>query len=94
MESMNTMLSRLRVIATDEPTAPPPPVCPRCAGTGFLRYDVPFGDPSFGKLQPCGCKHQEWTGQRSARLREALTARCARVEGLCHLSPRAWHERL
>ena len=25
----------------------------RCGGSGFLRYDVPYGDPNFGKLQEC-----------------------------------------
>ena len=27
--------------------------CPRCGGSGFLRYDVPYGDPNFGKLRQC-----------------------------------------
>jgi DNA replication protein DnaC len=27
--------------------------CPRCGGAGFLRYDVPYGDPNFGRLREC-----------------------------------------
>ncbi len=87
MESLNEMLSRLRVIATDEPHEPPPPVCPLCNGTGFLRYDVPYGDPSFGKLQPCGCKNQEWTGQRNARLRELSQLGALSSKGFAAFSP-------
>lgn len=29
------------------------PDCPDCGGVGYLRYDVPFGHPLFGKLAPC-----------------------------------------
>ena len=31
----------------------PDEACPRCGGAGFLRYDVPYGDPNFGKLREC-----------------------------------------
>ena len=31
------------------------PDCPQCRGAGFLRYDVPFGDPNFGQLKTCPC---------------------------------------
>ena len=27
--------------------------CSHCGGSGFLRYDVPYGDPNFGKLREC-----------------------------------------
>lgn len=36
----------------------------RAECTGWVRADVPFGDPRFGKLVPCECKAQE----RAARL--------------------------
>jgi len=29
------------------------PDCPVCGGVGYVRYDVPVGDPRFGKLAPC-----------------------------------------
>lgn len=51
-------------LATAEPgkviSAPPPslqgdcaPDCPECGGVGYLRFDVPFGHPQFGKLERC-----------------------------------------
>lgn len=33
--------------------------CPLCGGAGWLRIDVPFGDPRFGQPVPCKCKEQE-----------------------------------
>ncbi len=29
--------------------------CQHCKGSGFLRMEVPVGDPNFGKLVPCEC---------------------------------------
>jgi DNA replication protein DnaC len=34
-------------------------VCPVCKGSGYLRYDVPVGDPNFGRLFMCQCKAAE-----------------------------------
>lgn len=31
------------------------PLCEICHGLGYFRYDVQFGHPEFGKLQPCHC---------------------------------------
>lgn len=30
-------------------------LCPVCRGAGWLRYDVPFGHPQFGKAKKCQC---------------------------------------
>jgi DNA replication protein DnaC len=48
------------------------PQCPDCGGAGFFRYDVPPGDPNFGKVAPC--RHASHTPGRLARM--------ARVSGL------------
>ena len=32
------------------------PDCPFCHGLGFVKLDVPFSDPRFGKLQVCTCR--------------------------------------
>ncbi len=32
------------------------PNCPFCHGLGFVKLDVPFSDPRFGKLQICTCR--------------------------------------
>lgn len=39
-------------VADDGPAAPPP-ACARCGDVRFLRRNVPYGDPDFGKLIRC-----------------------------------------
>lgn len=43
-------------------------VCPICHGAGYVRLDVPIGDPSFGQAVPCRCKER----QREERRRSDL----------------------
>ncbi len=31
-----------------------PHICPSCYGAGWMRYDVPVGDPNFGRVIACG----------------------------------------
>jgi DNA replication protein DnaC len=45
--------------STAETSAQPTEVCPICGGVGFLRRDLPVGDPNFGKLVPCICRQNE-----------------------------------
>lgn len=42
---------------------------PICGGFGVLRYDVPVGDPSFGKIYRCPNNPLEADTERHARLR-------------------------
>jgi hypothetical protein len=42
--------------------------CSLCKGRGWLRFDVPFGHPNFGKLVPCQCTEKEFGQERLARL--------------------------
>ena len=64
-------------------TAPPPlarreqtplytPInpCPICKGAGYLRADVPYGHPSFGKPIACECKEAERKAKRRQQLQE------------------------
>jgi len=44
-------------------------VCPRCGGAGYVRMDVPLGDPAFGKPVPCQCREREWEDRRRVELR-------------------------
>ncbi len=46
------------------------PDCPYCHGLGYLRTDVPLGDPEFGKLQICVCRR----GRVANTVRERLFA--------------------
>ncbi len=53
------------------PAAPPSKdVCQRCRGIGYLRVDVPFGHPQFGKPIECQCKEVERAAQRRKQLYE------------------------
>ena len=45
-------------------------VCPKCKGAGYLRTNVPFGHPNFGKPIPCVCKEAERKDKRRQQLRE------------------------
>ncbi|WP_218030885.1 ATP-binding protein [Dictyobacter aurantiacus] len=45
-------------------------ICPKCRGAGFLRADVPFGHPNFGKPIPCVCKESERKEKRRQQLRD------------------------
>jgi DNA replication protein DnaC len=49
--------------------APDPDVCPHCGGAGYIRLDVPVGDPSFGQAVPCECKEQQKEERRRSDLR-------------------------
>ena len=37
----------------------PEPACPICKDFGFVRKDVPLGDPAFGKAITCSCRQGE-----------------------------------
>ncbi|WP_297162873.1 ATP-binding protein, partial [Thermogemmatispora sp.] len=45
------------------------PICPKCKGAGYLRLDVPFGHPHFGKPIPCECKEADLKERRRQQLR-------------------------
>jgi DNA replication protein DnaC len=42
--------------------------CPICHGAGYLRRDVPLGDPAFGKAIACVCKERELESKRRSAL--------------------------
>jgi DNA replication protein DnaC len=35
------------------------PNCPICHGVGFVRRDLPVGDPNFGKIEICACRNAQ-----------------------------------
>jgi DNA replication protein DnaC len=62
---------------TEPPTVyiPPPykssvPVCSICKGAGYLRQDVPYGHPGFGKPVQCQCKQKDLQTKRRLQRRE------------------------
>lgn len=42
--------------------------CPICKGAGYLRADVPYGHPNFGKPIACECKRKEIDEKRRQQL--------------------------
>jgi DNA replication protein DnaC len=65
MERLGDALARIRPRAAslrggDEPQTPEPePACPICKDFGFVRKDVPLGDPDFGRAIACSCREGE-----------------------------------
>src|SRR5438105_5724124 len=45
-------------------------LCPKCKGAGYLRSDVPYGHPNFGKPIACECKEAEKREKRRQQLLE------------------------
>jgi DNA replication protein DnaC len=51
---------RLQARIGEAPAEPEPaPSCPLCKDFGFVRRDVPVGDPDFGRAIPCSCRMGE-----------------------------------
>lgn len=46
-----------------------PGVCPLCHGAGYVRLDVPVGDPAFGQAIRCQCKEQQIEERDRSNLR-------------------------
>jgi len=63
MERLGDALARIRprgLGARGEAQEPEPaPTCPICKDFGFVRKDVPLGDPDFGRAIACACRQGE-----------------------------------
>jgi len=44
--------------------------CPLCGGVGYVRLNVPLGDPSFGKAVACRCKERQLAERRRLDLQQ------------------------
>jgi len=62
-------LPLLPLTSEDAPVAQVPS-CPHCKGAGYLRKEVPFGHPDFGKPIECMCKLAKKNDARRQHLRE------------------------
>lgn len=67
-------------------TSPKAP-CPVCKGTGYLRADVPYGHPNFGKPIACECKEQERRERRRLQLQEISNLGELRDKGFDNFNP-------
>lgn len=52
------------------PYTSPKATCPLCKGKGYLRADVPYGHPNFGRPIACECKEKERRERRRLQLQE------------------------
>jgi DNA replication protein DnaC len=64
MRPLSDALARIRpprsATGSNEPDEPEPePSCPICKDFGFVRKDVPIGDPDFGRAITCSCRQSE-----------------------------------
>lgn len=64
------------------------PSCPHCHGLGYLRRDVPLGQPDFGKLEICSCRQADVT----RAVRERLFS-LSHLDELQHLTFEAFQPR-
>jgi DNA replication protein DnaC len=78
MRRTGTSLSEANIVTTSSLSEKQGDECPLCGGLGYLREDVPVGDPNFGKLVPCRCKVAELEQRRLEQLRA--------LSNLSHLS--------
>jgi DNA replication protein DnaC len=58
-----------RSVPAREPRRADDDVCPHCHGAGYVRLDVPVGDPSFGQAVACVCKERQMEDRRLSDLR-------------------------
>ena len=68
------------------PLAPAKSACPRCKGAGYLRSNVPFGHPNFGKPLACECKEAEKKEKRRQQLLELSDLSAFRAKSLTNFS--------
>ncbi|HEY6073165.1 MAG TPA: ATP-binding protein, partial [Anaerolineales bacterium] len=58
LKKIATSTSKANTPATSNTDLPGDPNCPFCGGVGYLRLDVPVGDPRFGRLELCTCRQR------------------------------------
>ncbi|GAC1393436.1 MAG: hypothetical protein NVS4B11_31610 [Ktedonobacteraceae bacterium] len=68
------------------PLAPIKSACPRCKGAGYLRANVPFGHPNFGKPIACACKEAEKKEKRRQQLLELSDLGAFRTKSFTNFS--------
>ncbi|GAC1642762.1 MAG: hypothetical protein NVS4B12_06300 [Ktedonobacteraceae bacterium] len=66
--------------------APVKAACPHCKGAGYLRANVPFGHPNFGKPIACKCKEAEKKEKRRQQLLELSDLGAFRTKSLTNFS--------
>lgn len=62
--------------------------CPICKGAGYLRANVPFGHPNFGKPIACECKEAERKEKRRLQLYELSNLGAFQDKSFASFNPR------
>jgi DNA replication protein DnaC len=70
------------------PPTTPRGFCQKCKGAGYLRQDVPFGHPGFGKLIECECKVADKREKRRRQLRDMSNMDAFRTQTFASFNPR------
>jgi DNA replication protein DnaC len=77
LTSLEVALQKLPDFSVIDTAEVAPPVCEACQGTGYIRFDVPFGHPYFGRMVECdapGCPVvEEHHRQRTERIMQQST---------------------
>lgn len=80
-----------QVVQSTQPTQPAPlpsqEGCPLCKGAGYLRADVPYGHPNFGKPIACECKEAERAEKRRMHLRSISNLDAFRDKSFKNFNP-------
>ncbi len=74
--------------AQPAPLAPQGGPCPLCKGAGYLRADVSYGHPNFGKPIACDCKESERAEKRRMHLRTISNLDAFRDKGFKNFNHR------
>lgn len=63
------------------------PNCQQCHGTGYLRQDLPVGDPNFGKMVACPCQADSLREIEAQRLQQASNLEALRDKTFANFLP-------
>ena len=80
-----------QLLQQEQPLQPAPlplqATCPLCKGAGYLRADVPYGHPNFGKPIACECKEAERAEKRRMHLRSISNLDAFRDKNFKNFNP-------
>jgi DNA replication protein DnaC len=67
-------------------------ICAICKGAGYLRIDVPYGHPNFGKPVTCKCKEKAIYEKRRLQIQETSNLRDLMDKKFSNFDPRVSQE--
>ncbi len=76
----------VRVVHQGRGEMPPESICPMCKGAKYLRVNVPYGHPRFGKIESCECKKAEQAKMRRQQLSAMSNLAALRDKGFANFN--------